>query len=109
MSDCSDMTTALARELTHGIKDTVEDLSAVFKKMAILKSDTGVPDVGSLVGDTILERFMRFNETFTSLNLPDTISPELIKSFIESESKELTIQYVPNKNDIELLELAGVS
>lgn len=37
MSDCSDMTTALARELTQGIKDEVEDLSAVFKKMAILK------------------------------------------------------------------------
>ena len=37
MSDCADMTTALARELTQGIKDEVEDLSAVFKKMAILK------------------------------------------------------------------------
>ena len=37
MSDCSDMTTALARELTQGIKDEVEDLSAVFKKMAVLK------------------------------------------------------------------------
>lgn len=37
MSDCSDMTTALARELTQGIRDEVEDLSAVFKKMAILK------------------------------------------------------------------------
>lgn len=37
MSDCSDMTTALARELTQGIKDEVEDLGAVFKKMAVLK------------------------------------------------------------------------
>lgn len=37
MSDCADMTTALARELTMGIKDEVEDLSSVFKKMAILK------------------------------------------------------------------------
>ena len=37
MSDCSDMTTALARELTQGIKDEVEDLSTVFKKMAVLK------------------------------------------------------------------------
>lgn len=40
MSDCSDMTTALARELTQGIKDEVEDLSAVFKKMAVLKPVT---------------------------------------------------------------------
>lgn len=37
MSDCADMTTALARELTQGIKDEVEDLGAVFKKMAVLK------------------------------------------------------------------------
>ncbi len=40
MSDCSDMTTALARELTQGIKNEVEDLSAVFKKMAVLKPAT---------------------------------------------------------------------
>jgi len=39
MSDVSDMTSALARELTQGIKDEVEDLSAVFKKMAILKPE----------------------------------------------------------------------
>jgi len=39
MSDCADMTTALARELTNGIKDEVEDLSAVFQKMAILKPE----------------------------------------------------------------------
>jgi hypothetical protein len=37
MSDCADLTTALARELSEGIKDEVEDLGAVFKKMAILK------------------------------------------------------------------------
>lgn len=39
MSDCQDMTSALARELTMGIKNEVEDLSAVFKKMALLKPD----------------------------------------------------------------------
>lgn len=38
MSDCADMTTALARELTQGIKNEVEDLGAVFKKMAKLKA-----------------------------------------------------------------------
>jgi hypothetical protein len=39
MSDCADMTTALARELTQGIKNEVEDLGAVFKKMAKLKPE----------------------------------------------------------------------
>ena len=38
MSDCQDMTTALARELTSGIKDEVEDLGDLFKRMAMLKS-----------------------------------------------------------------------
>lgn len=66
MSDCTDMTTALARELTQGIKDEVEDLGAVFKKMAILKPlDEQVPaeknsgrimnaekEIGNSAGDT---------------------------------------------------------
>ncbi len=39
MSDCADMSTALARELTQGIKNEVEDLGAVFKKMAKLKPE----------------------------------------------------------------------
>ena len=36
MSDCQDLTTALVKELTLGI-DNVEDVSAIYKKMAILK------------------------------------------------------------------------
>ena len=38
MSDCQDMTTQLARELTMGIKDDVDDLADSFKKMAVLKT-----------------------------------------------------------------------
>ena len=37
MSDCRDLTSQLARELTIGIQDEVEDLSAVFKKMAVTR------------------------------------------------------------------------
>ena len=37
MSECQDLTTALARELTLGIKNEVDDLGAVFKRMAILR------------------------------------------------------------------------
>lgn len=36
MSECRDMTTMLAKELTLGIKSEVEDLSEAFKKMAII-------------------------------------------------------------------------
>ena len=39
MSDCTDMTSQLARELTKGIRDEVEDVSAMFKKMAIIKDE----------------------------------------------------------------------
>lgn len=37
MSDCQDLTSELAKELTLGIQDEVEDLSAVFKRMAIFR------------------------------------------------------------------------
>lgn len=37
LSDCSDMTSQLARELTKGIRDEVEDVGAMFKKMAVIK------------------------------------------------------------------------
>ncbi len=37
MSDCADMTSQLAKELTLGIKNEVEDVAAAFKKMAVLK------------------------------------------------------------------------
>ncbi|MDR3277967.1 MAG: hypothetical protein LBT12_04270, partial [Oscillospiraceae bacterium] len=39
MSECKDMTTLLARELTLGIRDEVEDIAETFKKMAIIKTD----------------------------------------------------------------------
>ena len=50
MSDCADMTTALARELTQGIEGEVEDLGAVFKRMALLK-----PVVSEPTTDTIAQ------------------------------------------------------
>ncbi|MCL2047382.1 MAG: hypothetical protein FWG87_01530 [Defluviitaleaceae bacterium] len=43
MSECEDMTTALARELSNGIEGEIEDLDAVFKKMAILKPVAEAP------------------------------------------------------------------
>lgn len=40
MSECQDMTTLLAKELTLGIQSEVEDLSEAFKKMAIIHERT---------------------------------------------------------------------
>lgn len=39
MSDCSDMTSQLARELTMGLRDEVEDVGEMFKKMAVIKNE----------------------------------------------------------------------
>jgi len=51
MSDCQDMTTALARELTQGIEGEVEDLGAVFKQMALLKPVIDVSSDNVLLTD----------------------------------------------------------
>jgi len=40
MSECEDMTTLMAKELMLGIKDSVEDVSAMFRRMANLKPQT---------------------------------------------------------------------
>jgi len=72
MSDCADMTTALARELTQGIRNEVEDLSAVFKKMAKFKPEPGLfeiaPERSELVSakDAAEELFLDFQVTEVS-------------------------------------------
>jgi hypothetical protein len=111
MSDCADMTTALARELTHGIKDEVEDLSAVFKKMAILKPEAVniqpvaevldiipvptatalyVPPKQAIVDVTVLQKFQQFKETFKSSNLPNSVLLAMVESLIKSDNEEET-------------------
>ena len=40
MSECQDMTTLLAKELTLGIKSEMDDISEAFKKMAIIHEKT---------------------------------------------------------------------
>lgn len=62
MSNCEDMTSQLARTLTNGIRDEVDDLSEAFKKMAIVK-DT--PDDAAIIETRILsihEKLMRARE-----------------------------------------------
>jgi hypothetical protein len=84
MSDCSDMTTALARELTAGIKNEVEDLSAVFKKMAILKpvaeqriletieDNTAVADIVSVVDDDTIIDITPTTPVYSTFIIDDT-------------------------------------
>lgn len=48
MSDVRDMTSQMAKELSLGIKDNVEDIAAAFKKMAIINPDRHQPSAGML-------------------------------------------------------------
>ena len=62
MSNCEDMTSQLARTLTNGIRDEVDDLSEAFKKMAIVKD---MPDDAAKIETRILsihEKLMRARE-----------------------------------------------
>jgi hypothetical protein len=115
MSECADMTTALARELTQGIKHEVEDLSSVFKKMAILKKPETVilqpvaevevevvetppaavlydplyvPPKQQIVDVSVLQKFQQFKETFKSSNLPNSVLLAMVESLIKSDSEE---------------------
>ncbi len=45
MSECQDLTTLLAQELTLGLKNKTEDIGYVFKKMAFLKTEEPGEDV----------------------------------------------------------------
>ena len=45
MSECQDLTTLLAQELTLGLKNETEDIGDVFKKMAFLKTEEQGEDV----------------------------------------------------------------
>lgn len=62
MSECEDMTTLMAKELMLGIKDSVEDVSEMFKRMANLKPQTAAWSIfaESLtpVDNTVLEEKM---------------------------------------------------
>lgn len=44
MSDVQDMTSLMAKELMLGIKDSVEDVAAAFKKMAVINERSGASD-----------------------------------------------------------------
>jgi hypothetical protein len=76
------MTTALARELTQGIKDEVEDLSSVFKKMAILKPVSEIIE-HTADADFIEEPIMNDEiPIFASINADEEI-PAIVSDIID--------------------------
>ena len=56
MYQCDDMTSQMAKELMLGIKDSVEDVSSAFKRMAFLKpKDSNVSQNTVVFADTPVE------------------------------------------------------
>ena len=84
MSDCTDMTTALARELTQGIRNEVEDLGAVFKKMAKFKPE---PNLKKIVHKCI--------KPISA----EKVQEELFPDFLSTKVSPVAVSYVPRKKE----------
>ena len=99
MSDCQDMTTALARELTQGIEGEVEDLGAVFKRMALLKPVRD--DVIDAIADVIAgpPYAIEAEDVFTADNQP---KPDI--SAVAQGAKE-NVRPKPQAGSVGLLSL----
>lgn len=76
MSDCSDMTSQLARELTLGLRDEVEDVSEIFKKMAVIKNDTVGDQRKNAVSDK-LKRAMELARQANSAKIDTAVKAQL--------------------------------
>ena len=48
MSDVADMMSVMAKELTNGIKDNVEDIAAAYKRMAVINPQRTRPEPKAL-------------------------------------------------------------
>ena len=63
MSDCEDMTSKMAKELALGIKDSVEDLSAAFKKMALIKEVADNEAATEITKPVVIKKVEKSNNT----------------------------------------------
>lgn len=69
MSECRDMTTLLAKELTLGIKSEIDDLSEAFKKMAIIHDRTEETQIIE-ADENIMEEIKTDNQEPLKLYIP---------------------------------------
>jgi len=92
MSDCQDMTTALARELTQGIEGEVEDLGAVFKRMALLKP---TPISNVIEGEAVVVSEVITNEAISStaaVTTPIKTAPTVTETAAQSAKEREVIK-----------------
>lgn len=90
MSECSDMTTLLAKELALGIESKVDDIAEVYRKMAILrKQDMELPQEEAAELDTAIDSHPLLSlADNASESSEDRSSPTLIFTVQASKSKK---------------------
>ena len=84
MNECSDMTSMLARELTLGIEHQVDDIAAIYKKMAIQKPVGSVDDMADtddiiVIFDEDLSKFIEIpmSSAFSKKNKKISVTGQL--------------------------------
>ncbi|MDL2248154.1 DEAD/DEAH box helicase family protein [Tyzzerella sp. OttesenSCG-928-J15] len=96
MSECQDMTTIMAQELTSGIKEEVEDLGSIFKRMAFLKTDDNADKQVSLLELSKMHYgFMEEKEIAKILPEIQPIDIPILASFIDNNSPPQTSIHIP--------------
>lgn len=104
MSDCRDLTSQLAKELATGIKNSVEDIGAVFKRMAILHPDGPVEQT-----QLISEESVAFSSRVTlpePESVPCNLDPTEIFVFAGSTRRRKKLaEPEPDENQLTLFDL----
>ena len=105
MSDCTDMTSQLARELTMGIRDEVEDVGEMFKKMAIIKD---VSEVDSKAETIEIKRESVSEKIKRAMELARQVQQVKLQTKVENkaEYKDKYIEY-PQMSLFEELDIAS--
>jgi len=99
MSDCTDMTSQLARELTKGIRDEVEDVAAMFKKMAIIKDENEPEeDLSAYVIDDDAPQAPVKTDTVKILSISEKIERARLIA-MQMRGEKVQKQIVENKYD----------
>jgi len=102
MSECQDLTTLLAQELTQGIKNEIEDLSAVFKKMAILKPEMETLEVEGEIPEAHQDQI--YDHTYQMVQSHITAANEVSSSNCEldytSEIESIFLSAIQNSKPI---------
>lgn len=107
MSDVRDMTSQMAKELAHGIKDNVEDIAAAFKRMAIINSNRRVaPAVQDTPPAVAALPTERPKVTAIDSTKQSAVYEGLLQRTLEEQKNKKRPKVVVNENQLTLFDAA---